>query len=465
LQNGTIHLQLAMKIPLADSSTLSLNGKAFLSGSQLRVPSLKAPLEVTKANVAFTGNSLSMSDLLGTLSGAKLSGNLQWVNFAAPSLVFSLNVDQMDVNTLIGILNTSPENVNPKKANLSQSPLPWAFTGNLYAAAKARGTPVSDPLARVVISGSRISIQKVKYDTFVFTEVSSKVRMRNKLLDLDDLQFKMNRGIHNGRASFDFSGSHPRYSLSSKLKNVDSNEFLSQNTSLKNLLYGPLSLDLDVNASGRRFDEFIKQMKGKGNLNLVNGRITSFDLMEKVAALGKLAGLSVEQGGTTITSLTTHFQVADARVSTDDLQMRTPSATVHATGSFGLDNQNVDYRILAEVPYQASKGNDLASQLMNLSSATFFKTEKGNVGVPLRMTGNIFKPVFALDILVVQQNLKNRFMKEGPKSLESLQNLLKPKKAGEGSSKPSDADSPGQTPLSPLEELLKGVLDKNKKKK
>ena len=48
-----------------------------------------------------------------------------------------------------------------------------------------------------------------------------------------------------------------------------------------------------------------------------------------------------------------------------------------------------------------------------------FKTDKGNIGVPLRMTGNIAKPVFALDTQVVQENLKNRFLKPGPNSLES----------------------------------------------
>jgi uncharacterized protein involved in outer membrane biogenesis len=463
LQNGTIHLQLAMKIPLADSSSLSLNGKAFLSESQLRVPSLKVPLEIAKANVAFTGNSLTMSDLLATLNGAKLSGNLQWANFAAPSLAFGLYVDQMDVNALISILNTSPQNVGTKKASLSEMSLPWPR--NLYAAANPRGTPISDPMARLVISDSRISIRKVKYDTFTFTDVSTKVRMRNKLLDLDDLELKMNHGIHTGRASLDFSGAQPRYTLNSKLKNVDSNEFLSQNTSLKNLLYGPLSLDLDVSTSGSEFNEFLKQMKGKGNLSLVNGKITSFDLMEKIAMFGKLAGVNVEQGGTTITSLTAPFQIGGGLVSTDNLQMRTPSATVRAAGSFALDSKNVDYRILAELPYQASKGNDLASQLMNLSSATFFKTEKGNIGVPLRMTGNISKPAFALDAQVVQQNLKSSFMKGGPTSLESLQNLFKPKKAGESSSKPSQTDKTDQTPSSPVDDLLKELMDKTKKKK
>jgi uncharacterized protein involved in outer membrane biogenesis len=366
----------------------------------------------------------------------------------------------IDVNLLLSILNTSPGTAGAKRASLSESPLSWPSSGKVYAAEGPRGTTVSDPLARVVISDSRMNIQKVKYDTFVFSEVASKVRMRNKLLDLDDLQFKMNRGIHNGRALLDFSGPQPRYSLSSRLKNVDANEFLSQNTSLKNLLYGPLSLDLDVTANGDDFDKFIRQMKGKGNFSLVNGKITSFDLMEKVGMLGKLAGITMEQGGTTITSLTAPLQIADARVSTDNLQMRTPSATVRAVGNFGLDNKNVDYRILAEVPYQASKKTDLASQLMNLSSATFFKTEKGNLGVPLRMTGNISKPVFSLDTQVVQENLKN-LMKGGPQSFESLQNLFK--KQGQGTSKPSQGDSTKQEPSSPLDDLL-NIFDKSKKK-
>ena len=93
-----------------------------------------------------------MSDLSGTLSGAKLSGNLQWMNFAAPSLVFVLNVDVINVDPLISILNTSTESGNTKKASLSESPLPWTFTRSLYAVTNSRGTPAPDPLARVVIS-------------------------------------------------------------------------------------------------------------------------------------------------------------------------------------------------------------------------------------------------------------------------------------------------------------------------
>jgi hypothetical protein len=75
------------------------------------------------------------------------------------------------------------------------------------------------------------------------------------------------------------------------------------------------------------------------------------------------------------------------------------------------------------------------------------------------------KRFFALDTQVVQENLKNRFLKGGPNSLDSLQNLLKPKRQGEGSSKPSQAESPDQSPSSPLDELLKGVFDKSKQKK
>src|SRR5262249_51158573 len=148
------------------SSGLVVNGKAFLGGSRLYAPWLKTPLEVAKANLTFTGNSLSMSDLSGTLSGAKLAGNLQWVNFEAPSLVFGLGVDVIDVNLLLSILNTSPGTGGAKRASLSEWPL-FSLASEVYAATAPRGN-ISDPLARVVISDSRINIQKVKYDTFDF---------------------------------------------------------------------------------------------------------------------------------------------------------------------------------------------------------------------------------------------------------------------------------------------------------
>jgi uncharacterized protein involved in outer membrane biogenesis len=261
--------------------------------------------------------------------------------------------------------------------------------------------------------------------------------------------------------------------LASSLKNVDANELLSQNTSLKNMIYGTVSLDMDLKGSGSGYDEITKQLKGNGKLSLTNGRLTSFDLMEKVALLGKLTGLkSGGEAGTTINSLTAPFQVQGGRISTDALQLRSPDVTVKAAGSFGFDN-SVDYRILAELPASTSKKNDLTSQIMNLAGATFFSGENGNVVVPLRMTGNISKPAFALDTEVVQENLKKRLLKGGPtNAVETLQNLFKKKSPGSTPSSGSptkNSAQPGEkkpeSESSPFDELLKGVFDKTKKKK
>jgi uncharacterized protein involved in outer membrane biogenesis len=462
-----------MKKSFGNPSDLNVSGKAFLSANLLRLPALKLPVEIKKADLNFTGNSVSVSNLAAFINGSNLSGKLRLSNFKAPTLIFGLNIDQLDLTSLNDMLNTSQARLTTKAVHGGESLVPWAFIGSLYAD-KAKPAPsLQDPLSRLVISDSQVNIQKVKYDTLLLKDAASKIRMKNRLLELHDLQFQMNRGIQSGRASFDFNGPQPRYTFDSKLKNVDSNEFLSQNTSLKNLIYGMLSLDMDLKGDGSGWDDITKNLKGGGTLSLTNGRITSFDLMEKVALLGRLAGLNFGQAGTTINSLTASFKILDGRVSTEMLQLRIPDATIKATGSFGLD-KSVDYQITAELPNNVSKKYDLASQIVNLAGATFLKNEQGNVVVPLRMSGNISSPSFALDTKVVQENLKNRFMKEGPKALEALKNVFKSKQPADSvshqgskadASKKPATEKPPEKKSSPLEELLKGVLDKAKEKK
>jgi len=475
VQNGTVSLQVGMKRLFGTTSDLILSGKAFLRANLLRVPALKLPIEIKRADLYFTGTSVSVSNLAAVLNGSNLNGRLRLSNFKAPTLTFGLNIDQLDLMSFSDMINPSQARLAAKALHGGEGLVEWALVGNAYADKAKPAGPVRDPLGNLVISDSQVGIQKLKHDTWLISNATSKIRMKDKLLELQDLQFQMNRGTHSGQASFDLNGTQPRYTFNSKFKNVDSNEFLSQNTSLKNLIYGTLSLDMDLRGTGSGFNDITKNLKGGGKLNFTNGRVTSFDLMETIAHLGQLAAFSSGHAGTTINNLTASFQIVDGRVSTDLLQLRTPNATIKAAGSFGLD-KSVDYQITAELPNNFSRNYDLASQIINLAGATFFKNEQGNVVVPLRMTGNISSPSFALDKKVVQENLKNRFMKEGPsKALEALKNVFKSKgpadsASGQGASKADTSEKkatekPPEKKPSPLEELLKGILDKAKEKK
>ena len=146
----------------------------------------------------------------------------------------------------------------------------------------------------------------------------------------------MNQGTHVGAATFDLNGAQPRYTFNSKLRDVDANEFLTQNSSLKNLFYGKLSSDIDLQGSGSGFDEISKQLKGGGKVTVTKGKITSFNLSEQVALLGKMTGLNVGQGGTEFEDLVSEMTIADGRVTTNAMHFRASGMALKVRGSLGL---------------------------------------------------------------------------------------------------------------------------------
>ncbi|HEX2523530.1 MAG TPA: hypothetical protein VHP35_15520, partial [Terriglobia bacterium] len=203
------------------------------------------------------------------------------------------------------------------------------------------------------------------------------------------------------------------------------------------------------------------------------GKITSFNLGEQVAMLGKLTGLNVGQGGATeFENLVSELSVANGRVNTNTMHFRASGMSLKARGSLGFD-RSADYQISAEVPAALTKKTNV-SPYLDLASATFFQNENGNVVIPLRMTGDISRPRLTLDSQMVKDNLKNSLRQGGvTKAMDTFQSLLKSKgqktAAGPASNDPANSAQPaGNKPAEPkpgLEGLFRGIMDQMKEKK
>jgi uncharacterized protein involved in outer membrane biogenesis len=471
VEEGKVNLQVEVQKRLDESAELALSGQASVHETRLRIPLFMVPLRVERAQMKFTGGSAILTDLVASLGESHLQGNLQLVNFNSPSLVFNLNLDQLDLAELDRILNSGSSPAVKSTATLLPQDV-WSsqwgggWTGRVLAAGKEPQPPARDPLSRLVIHDSRASIHRVTSDKLLLTNVTSKVQMKDKALELPDLQFRMYQGTQSGSAIFDFSGNLPRYSFNARLEDVDLNEFLSANTSLKNMIYGRLSLDADLNGKGSGFEEVTNNLKGSGKLNLLKGRIVTFNLSQQIATLGRLAGLSSDPSGTDITECAGDFQVSDGRASTKNLRLRTSSGFLQAIGSFGFD-KSVDFQILAEVPSATSRKYAALNPLVDIASATFFRNEQGNLVLPLRMTGTVASPHFVLDSKLVQDLLKKRGLNQ---TLDSIKSLFKPKPG----TRPSVGQDTGQqaAPATPpekkppsLDDLLQELKERMKKKK
>jgi hypothetical protein len=473
LQKGLASTQLSLQQSFQRGSTMQVHGKLTLSGCEARTPFLKVPVVIASAEMSFSGDSVEILKLSSRIEQTRLSGNLRLKNFSTPRVDFQLNADQLNLGQLEQWL--AAENRNPiRPAGMINGPL---GTPVLWAGPSAP-EPSRDYLSLLRVEEGRLTAGQVKYKTFTLTQAVARLKMARKVLEMENLTFNMYGGRHAGSATLDLNSQPPRFSFRSSLSEVNLERFMAENTSLQNLLTGKLSLNVQISGSGSVYEEITRTLTGEGKLQLVNGSIRSFNLMEQLTALGRVQGLSSEKGETQIKDLVSNFTIANGRVQTSDLMAHMAQTTLRADGSFGFD-RTLDYQLSAELPPSLSQGQNWAAQLANLSSATFFKGEKGQVVVPLRLRGNLDKPSCALDSQAIQANLKNQFLGGGMKQgMQGLRDLFKrgktepqtpasaapPPPAADGTA-PANVPPPPAKKKSSWESLLGGAMDQLQKKK
>ena len=476
LQDGTVNLQLDVRDRFRPNAELHVEGQAAFSGTVLQVSGLKVPIQIHNALLRFAGNSATVSDLSASLRDIHLNGNLRVAPFNAPTFSFALKLSQLNLSKLSDLIGSDADK-NGKHSTLlkpsSWAPLFRSTAPVVYASDVGSGS-TRGALSDLSIQDSSLSIEKVYYEPCVLTNLTSKVRLQNKVLDVSDLQFQVDQGDHTGSLTIDFNRPQPRYAYSAKLRNLDANEFLTENLSLKNMIYGKLSSDLELQGSGTEYDQITRNLIGSGKVDIAKGRITSFNMSEQVATLGKLAGMNLGQSGTDFEDLASDFVIREGRIFTSNMRVKMTTMRLQGNGSFGFD-KTTDCRILAEIVSEPGRKGSDSNQLANLASGVLFKNAQGNIVLPLRMTGLITSPKFSLDPQAANDLWKNMLREGGVKdAMDSIQNLFKPKKSGTppaasetpgGKEAGSGEEKPPEKKSSPWEDLLKGVMDQTKQKR
>ena len=103
--NGTASLTATIDTTFDEkASGTQINGKGKISGARIQPSSLKKPLEVSNADLAFTGDSARIDNLQAQLGSSQANGWLTVKNFDSPALGFDLKANQLNVAELQGAM-------------------------------------------------------------------------------------------------------------------------------------------------------------------------------------------------------------------------------------------------------------------------------------------------------------------------------------------------------------------------
>ncbi len=394
--SGAASLSARLSGPL--KGTWAYSGSGALANASLSLPSLRQPLKVRRADLRFTQNSLALENLDGSLGQTNATGSLTLRDFSAPQVSFALAADKIVAAEWQQMMAGGAP---PARA---QSRSFWSMVPEAAAA-----PPQESLLARMSGSGT-LRAGTILYDQLVFTNARSSVSLDHGLIRLAPIIADLYGGQHSGSIEIDARVTPVLYTVSSKLDRVDANQLLSSVSSVKETLYGLLLANADTRftaSTASSSTEIARTLNGKLNLNLRNGKLTKMDLLYELASIGKfLSSGQKMRSYTNVVAMTGDFDVNNGVARTDNLKATLDVGTMAANGSVNLADQTLNLRLIAVLNKAFS--DEVGSTGVGGYLTTALSNGKGELVVPILISGTFAKPRFAPDFAkIAQMKLEN----------------------------------------------------------
>ncbi|HSK07947.1 MAG TPA: AsmA-like C-terminal region-containing protein [Vicinamibacterales bacterium] len=326
---------------------------------------------------------------------------------------------------IAGSGSASPESIRLTLAwtALSPSDLPAVFA--LLGASVPEGLaidgdrPVSADLligadGRLRASGE-VAASAFRFGALAIESVAGTLRYVNQLLTVEGMSFTAYGGTGQGSVGATLSASPLVWTMDASVENADVNRFLGEAASTPNRVSGRARLGLRLKGPARA--PLLRLARGTVDLRVRHGAIHQFPLLD---AIGRALGVEMgDDDDLRFEELAGTFTVADAVATTDDLQLRHAHARVDAAGRIGLD-QSLDLR--GTVAFSRARSQQAIRRVRELAG---LRNAQGEIEVPVRMTGTLTDPAFAVDVQSIVQDAAGRELRRRLDRV--LQGLIKKK--------------------------------------
>jgi hypothetical protein len=181
----------------------------------------------------------------------------------------------------------------------------------------------------------------------------------------------------------------PSTNLLTQIQGRFKNVKLHGKRAIKGHLDGAVSLRLPVGGGA----DVIQQLHGNGKLSAREGELTNVGLINKVQRATGVIGLSQHQRreATTFKTLDTEFTLGNGVVDFKRIYLLNPQLELNGGGTMTLGRQalniDMDATLSPQASIKASRGR----------TSEFFKNQRGQLVVPLTVTGDAENPAVNID--------------------------------------------------------------------
>ena len=402
--NGVLTLNVRGQGPTKNLSALMINGTGKLQNATIKLASLTKPIQVRNADLGFSQNSATLSNLAASVGETNATGNLTMKNFAAPQVQFTLNADKVDVAEL--------QQLTAAPAQQKRSAIDHSFW-QIVPEAKAQTHPAAANEPSIVTKmtgGGTATIGSVKYNDLLLSNVHSNITLDRGVVRLNPLTADVYNGKETGNITIDLRPPQPVYTVALKTDKVDANKLVSSVSDIKQTLYGLLNSNVNATFSSTSANEIARSLNGQLVLDLTDGKLMNVDMLHELASVGKFLGSSgvpaAPKGFTNVAQLSGNFDVKNGLAQTNNLKAVIDGGTMAATGLVNLADQSLNMHVTAVLNKALSQqvGGTQIGGFMNTALAN----NEGELVIPVIVTGTFQHPAVAPDLQqLAQMKLKN----------------------------------------------------------
>ncbi|MEE9444005.1 MAG: AsmA family protein [candidate division Zixibacteria bacterium] len=419
---GTADLDIKAAGKKSDWINTNFLGTAQIENLYYNNDSLTSPLEKLNMKLTFGRKNVTVDTLYAEYPGASVSltGTLK-NGFAhlieprkghkKPYLDYELYSPLINYDILVPEEEASPA--------VSQSPDEGSSSSgqSTVSPSDQQAISASAPIFLPDISASgKTNIDRFIFREMEFSNISGDVEYDEGLITFTNTAGNIYSGNIKASGTVDITDMYqPLITSEFTAEAVETNEFLSQFTKIKNHLFGKVNAKGQIAGRGSEPQDFIKSLNAQANANIKDGKIINFPVINKLAEKTGFKTFEEES----IRNLTTDLVIRDGKMLLDDMKLFSRIGDWDINGTIAVDNYDMDMQVSLYLSEQYSGKANLLGDLL--------RDENGRIRVNFNLGGTYLNPTlskFSTDQNVVKKKVEDK-LKKGVKDL--FNNLIKKK--------------------------------------
>ena len=341
---------------------------------------------------------LSFNQISLTANDSTLSGQAQVTLTEKPEWQLRLQFPQLNLDNLIPLNETANGENGAAQQGQSQSTLPRPVISSRIDEPAYQG--LQGFTADILLQASN-----VRWRGMNFTDVATQMTNKSGLLEIIQLQGKLNQGVVSLPGTLDATASHPRIVFHPRLENVEIGSILNAfNYPIS--LTGKMSLAGDFSGADIDAEAFRRNWQGQAHVEMTDTRMEGMNFQQMIQQAVERNGGDVKAAEnfdnvTRLDHFSTDLTLDNGVVTLDDMQGESPMLALSGAGTLNLADQTCD----TQFDIRVVGGWNGESKLIDFLKET---------PVPLRVYGNWQQLNYSLQ---VDQLLRKHLQDEAKRRL------------------------------------------------